>query len=95
MESKATQFPTDLQRRLAGEVTAGMKRTGQTQADLSRRTGIGEPHISLLLHGHRVGSMQAWDALIVAANSPKLTAPDAVRPPVVAMVEDVAVEQLV
>lgn len=67
----AVDSPTRLQQRLADEVRDGMKRTNQTQADLSRRTGIGEPHISLLLHGQRVGSLHAWDTLIATAHKPK------------------------
>lgn len=55
---------TPLQRRLASEVRAGLARTGRTQADLAKATGIGTPHISLLLHGHRNGSIRTWDALI-------------------------------
>jgi hypothetical protein len=58
---------TALARRLADEVRAGMVRTDQRAADLSRATGIGEPHISLLLRGQRAGTIAAWDSLLRAA----------------------------
>lgn len=59
---------TGLQRRLATEVRAGMAASSRSQADLSRETGIGEPHISLLLRGLRQGTISAWDKLLRAAH---------------------------
>lgn len=74
--------PTTLQTRLAAEVREGLKRTRQTQAALSRRTGINEPHVSMLLNGIRVGSLGAWDALLRAAHTPPPPRPECVQPEV-------------
>jgi hypothetical protein len=67
MPDVGENHPTELQRRLAARVREGLAVTGQSQADLSRVTGIGEPHISLLLAGKRAGTLAAWDKLIRAA----------------------------
>lgn len=45
-----------------------MAANSRSQAELSRETGIGEPHISLLLRGLRQGTIGAWDKLLRAAH---------------------------
>lgn len=90
---KPDEHRTGLQRRLAAEVRVGMERAGRTQADLSRLTGIGEPHISLLLRGLRQGTIAAWDKLLDAAHGRAEVAirvPKVVAPP--PDIEKIAVE---
>lgn len=66
--TKAPQ-PTGLQKRLINEVTSMMRANSKRLVDLSRETGLGRSYLSLLLHGHRAGTMATWDLLIRTGRS--------------------------
>lgn len=65
---KATH-PTGLQKRLIDEVASMMRANNKRLTHLAKETGIGKSYLSLLLHGHRQGTMATWDLLISTGKS--------------------------
>lgn len=55
--------PTTLQMAMIDAIEKGLKATGMTKIELSRRTGLDGRYMRELLSGHAAGSVSAWDRL--------------------------------
>lgn len=83
------RHPTDLQRRLAAEVKAGLTRTGKKPADLARETGIKPPYVTQMLNFSKQGTIGSWDLLLKAVGVAGWLPPQPVGLPVVEHVDQV------
>jgi transcriptional regulator with XRE-family HTH domain len=53
-----------LQEQLTKAVRQGLIERGWSQAELARRAGISEKHLSQMLKGRTEGSLSMWDQLL-------------------------------
>lgn len=50
---------------LLGHLTVAMKERGVTQVEMAREAGISQKHLSRILTGKAIGSLELWDFLLL------------------------------